>query len=130
VGQEKLERANGELIKAMGAFGGGIASSGRVCGALLGAIALVSSMYSRDSLDGKEDPRMWRLSFKLNKTFDSLTEAYGGADCREIARIDWKDKEAVKAFYHDPDSRRKLCIRLVGDVALALGELLEQDAAG
>jgi C_GCAxxG_C_C family probable redox protein len=130
VGQEKLQRSNGELVKAMGAFGGGVASSGRVCGALLGGIALFSSIYSRDSLDGKEDPRMWRLSFKLNKIFESLTEPYGSADCKDIARINWKDKKAVEAFYHNPDSRRKLCIRLVGDVAHALGELLEQDSAG
>ena len=34
---------NETLIKAMGAFGGGIAGSGSVCGILSGGVALISS---------------------------------------------------------------------------------------
>ncbi|MBU1902620.1 MAG: C-GCAxxG-C-C family protein, partial [Proteobacteria bacterium] len=76
---------NEEVIKAMGAFGGGIASTGRVCGALVGGVALVSSIYSRGNLNEKEDPKMWRLGYKLTKIFETLTQPYGGINCREIA---------------------------------------------
>jgi C_GCAxxG_C_C family probable redox protein len=126
VGQEKMNQLDETLIKAVGAFGGGVASSGRVCGCLTGAIALLSSLYGKDRPEGKDHPRMWRLSYKLTKRFEDLTREYGGVDCRDIARIDWKDREAVKTFYSDPDSRRPLCKKLVGDTACFLGEILEQ----
>lgn len=130
MGQEKLNRVNEEIIKAMGSFGGGIASTGRVCGALIGGVALISSLYSRGNLGEKEDPRMWRLSYKLSKKFEELTKPYGGVNCQDIARLNWKDPNATKEFYNNPESRRKLCVQLVGDTAFALGEILEQDAQG
>lgn len=114
------------VIKSMGAFGGGIASSGRVCGCLLGGVGFLSSLYSRGNLEEKEHPRMWRLSYKLNKKFEALTEQYGGVNCSDIARVNWSDKEQAKDFYTNPDGRRKYCIQLVGDTAQALGEILDQ----
>jgi C_GCAxxG_C_C family probable redox protein len=117
---------NEEVIKAMGAFGGGIASSGRICGALLGGVAFLSSLYSRGNLEEKEHPRMWRLSYKLTKKFEELTKPFGGINCSDIARINWSDKEQAKDFYNNPESRRQLCIQLVGDTAYTLGEILDQ----
>jgi len=114
------------LIKAMGAFGGGIASQGETCGCLTGAIAAVSRLYSRGDPSAKESPDMWRVSYRVLKRFKELTEPLGGMDCRAIARVDWRDKEAVKDFYKNPDSRRHACIQLVGDTAHALGEILAQ----
>lgn len=117
---------NEEVIKAMGAFGGGVASTGRVCGCLVGGVALISSLYSRGNLEGKEHPRMWRLSYKLTKKFEELTKPYGGVDCSQIARVNWSDKEQAKDFYNNPEGRRQYCIQLVGDTAYALGEILDQ----
>lgn len=128
MGQEKLNIVNETVIKAMGSFGGGIASSGRTCGALLGGVAFLSSLYSRGSLEEKDDPRMWLLSFQLIKQFEKLTEPFGSVNCGDIARMNWKDREAVKDFYSNPDSRRQHCIKLVGDTAYALGVILEQEA--
>jgi len=126
VGQEKLGKRDEEVIKAMGAFGGGIASTGRTCGCLIGGVALISSLFSRGNLEDKEDPNMWRASYKLSKKFEELCVPFGGTDCRQIAQVNWSDREAVKSFYGDPDSRRVLCAQLVGDTAIALGEILEK----
>lgn len=117
-------------IKAMGAFGGGIAASGNVCGILVGGIAMISSIYSRASLDEKEDPRMWSASKRFMKTFTQLAEDSGGITCHDIARVDWSDREKVRAYYKDPEGRRKECIRLVGEAAYELGRLLEQEETG
>ncbi len=115
-------------VRAVGAYGGGIASSGNVCGTLLGGIAMISDIYSRASLDEKEDPRVWALSKKFMKEFEKLTESFGGINCHDIARVDWQDRNAVKAYYSNPDSNRKACIQLVGDATYALGKLLEEEA--
>lgn len=129
MGQEKTGLVNEETIKAVGAFGGGIASSGSVCGILLGGIALISSMYSRGNLNETENPRIWALSNKFMKEFDGLATPYGGMNCRDIAQVDWHDRVAVKNYYANPLSSRKKCIKLVGDAAYLLGELLEQEAS-
>lgn len=118
---------NETVIKAMGAFGGGIASTGQLCGALLGGVALISSIYSKGSPQEKDDFRMWRSSYKLSKIFENLAEPYGGINCKDIARVDWRDKQAVKDFYNNPESRRRICAKLVGDVAYTLGEILDKD---
>jgi C_GCAxxG_C_C family probable redox protein len=126
VGQEKLNKVNEEVLKALGAFGGGIASTGRVCGALLGGVAFLSSLYSRGNLEEKEDPNMWRLSHKLAKKFEGFTKEFGSVNCSDIARVNWADKEQVKIFYNQPDSRHQYCVKVVEDTAFALGEILEE----
>ena len=113
----------------MGAYGGGIASSGSVCGILLGGVAAISSLYSRGNLDEKENPRLWSLSSKFLKKFEELAEPHGGVNCSDIAGIDWKDRDAVKDYYSNPESNRRICTRLVGEAAHILGELLEAEAA-
>ena len=128
MGQEMLGIQNETVVKAVGAFGGGIAATGGTCGILLGGVALISNLYSRGSLDEKEDPRMWTLSKKFVARFEELTRQIGGTDCRDIARVDWNDKLAVMAYYANPLGRRAICVKLVGDAAFALGELLEEEA--
>lgn len=127
MGLEKLDMNDENVIKAVGAFGGGIASSGSVCGTLLGAVAVVSSLYGRGNLDDRENPRVWATSHKLVREFDKLTEPFGGSNCRDIARLNWGDRDAVKEYYSNPDSSRKDCIQLVGDFAFVLGKLLEKE---
>jgi len=104
-----------------------VASSGNVCGILTGGVALISSLYSKGNLEEKDDSRMWRLSYKLFKHFENLTEPFGGIDCRDIAKLNWSDREATRDFYRNPESRRKLCTQLVGDFAFKLGEILDQE---
>jgi C_GCAxxG_C_C family probable redox protein len=127
VGLEKIEKYDENVIAAAGAFGGGIASSGSVCGTLLGAISAVSALHSRGSLEDKENPRMWGVSHKVIKNFDQLTEQYGGRNCSDIARINWSDRDEIKNYYSNPDSTRKDCIKLVGDLAYSLGVILEKE---
>ncbi len=127
VGQEKVGVVNEEVVKALGGFGGGIVGTGRVCGALSGGIALISSLFGRGNLESKEDPRLHSVAHKFIGEFEKLTREYGGADCRDIARMDWRNKEMVKDFYSNPESRRKICVQLVGDTAFMLGKLLEAE---
>ena len=127
MGQEKIGEIDETAVKALGAFGGGIASSGNVCGILIGGIAAISSMYSRGNLQDKENPRLWAASSKFLKKFEELTSELGGINCRDIARVDWKNKLAVKNYYVNPLSSRRICIKLVGDAAYELGRLIDRE---
>jgi C_GCAxxG_C_C family probable redox protein len=129
VGLEKIDKYDENVIASMGAFGGGIASSGSVCGVLLGAVATISSLHGRGNLQEKENPRMWGVSHKLIKQFDQLTEPYGGRNCLDIAGVNWSDRNDIKNFYTNPDSSRNDCIHLIGELAFALGTILEKEMA-
>ena len=128
MGQEKIGKIDETAVKALGAFGGGIASSGSICGVLIGGIAVISSIYSRGNLAEKENPRLWSVSSKFLQKFEELSIPFGGMNCCDIAKVDWKNREEVKDFYSNPESSRKICIKLVGDAAFALGELIEQQS--
>ena len=128
VGLEKLGVEAPEVIKALGSFGGGIGGTGNICGALVGAASVLGSLYSRSSLEEKENPRMWNATKIMLKNFQELTAEHGGINCCQIARVDWMDRDQVKDFYANPESRRQHCIKVVGETAKALGELLEQEA--
>ena len=128
VGQEKLGVDDPSVIKALGSFGGGIGGTGRMCGALVGAASVIGTLYSRSSLEEKENPRMWAATKAVMKQFEELTAEFGGIDCSQIARVDWMERDQVKEFYGSPESRRQHCIRVVGETARLLGELLEKEA--
>jgi C_GCAxxG_C_C family probable redox protein len=127
VGQEKLGMGDESVVKAVGLFGGGIACSGHTCGALLGAVAALSCLYSRGTLDGQESPVMWEVGGRMVRKFEELTAPHGGISCQAIARVNWRDTSAVSEFITSPDSRLKICVQLVGDVAEALGELIDKE---
>ncbi|MGE4560813.1 MAG: C-GCAxxG-C-C family protein [Desulfobulbus sp.] len=128
VGHEKLGTSSPEAVKALGSFGGGIGGTGHVCGALIGAASVIGTLYSRSSLEERENPRMWAATKAVMKSFEELTAEHGGIDCSQIARVDWMQRDQVKDFYGDPESRRQHCIRVVGETARMLGELLDKEA--
>lgn len=128
VGLEKLGISDPSVIKALGAFGGGIGGTGHICGTLVGAVSVIGRLYSRGSLEEQENPRMWSATKAVMQHFEALAAPHGGINCCHIARVDWMDRDQVKDFYGNPDSRRQHCINIVGATAKALGELLEKEA--
>lgn len=118
---------NESLVKAMGGLGGGVAPDSRgICGALLGGVAFISSLYGRGNPEEKEQSRLWRSRQKLTEKFEDITREYGGIYCANIARVNFADREQVKAFRENPDSRRQYCVRVVEETAAALGEILDE----
>ncbi|MDD5099912.1 MAG: C-GCAxxG-C-C family protein [Syntrophales bacterium] len=125
VGQEKLGMNDGEVIKAMGAFGGGLGGNGEVCGAIVGALAVLGLRFSRASEDEKEDPKMWSYAHEILERFQKeIVKNHGSILCGEIARVNWKDREQVRCFYKGETVLE--CVRIVGDTAVLVGELLER----
>ena len=109
----------------MGAFGGGLGGNGEVCGAVVGALAVMGLRFSRASEDEKEDPKMWFYAHEVLERFrKEIAKDYGSILCREIARINWKDREQTRNFYKSEKALE--CGRIVGDTAALAGELLER----
>jgi hypothetical protein len=83
--------------------------------------------FSRAREDEKEDPRMWSYAHEVLERFQKeIAKNHGSILCREIARVDWKDREQVKAFYKGEKALE--CGRIVGETAQMVGELMERAA--
>jgi C_GCAxxG_C_C family probable redox protein len=109
----------------MGAFGGGLGGNGEVCGAVVGALAVLGLRFGRGTEQEKEDPKMSPYSKEILQRFREIVKNHGGILCRDIAGVDWKDREQAKAFYKS--EKIVECRRIVGDTAYMVGELLERE---
>ena len=109
----------------MGAFGGGLGGNGEACGALVGGLGALGLRFSRGREEEAEDPRLWGYTYELVKRFkEEIATCHGSILCRDIAQVDWKNRDQVKGFYK---SEKVLeCARIVGETARLIGELLER----
>jgi C_GCAxxG_C_C family probable redox protein len=124
-----LGRKDDEVVRALGAFGGGLGGNGEVCGALVGALGVLGLRFSRAREEEKEDPRMWAHCREVQERFrKEIVPNHEGIRCREIARVDWQDRDQVRAFYRGEKVLE--CGRIVGDTARLLYELLERASGG
>jgi C_GCAxxG_C_C family probable redox protein len=109
----------------MGAFGGGLGGNGEVCGAVVGALGVLGLRFGRGREEEKEDPKMSPYSKEVVQGFQEIVKNHGGIHCRDIAGVDWKDREQAKAFYKG--EKLLECRRIVGDTAYMVGEVLERE---
>jgi C_GCAxxG_C_C family probable redox protein len=114
------------MIKAMDAFGGGLGAHGEVCGAIIGGLAVIGSIFGRSKPESEKDERMRQYSDIFMKRFkDEVGD--GKILCREIAQVDWRDQGQVKLFLES--GKRNECRILTGKTAKIIGEILEQSLA-
>jgi C_GCAxxG_C_C family probable redox protein len=123
VGQEKLGIQDENLIKAMDSFGGGLAAHGEVCGAVIGGLAVIGLNFGRPKSGNDPDRRIWKhSSIFINRFKEEVTG--GKLLCREIAGVNWRDKDQTTDYYKGEKFRS--CQQLSGKTARIVGELLEQ----
>ena len=113
------------LVRAMGPLGGGIGATGATCGALTGGVAVLGRAFGKRAPEDAEDPRMWKASHEYARRFEAEVAApFGSVNCRDIAGVDWRDREATRAFYEGEKGRQ--CAAHTGKAARILGEILEK----
>lgn len=111
----------------MGAFGGGLGANGQVCGAVIGALAVLGLRFSRAEDDENEDLRLWSFTRELLWRFED--EIVGGSIlCRDIAKVDWTNMKQVKDFYKS-DALIE-CQRITGETARLVGEIVDRSEEG
>jgi C_GCAxxG_C_C family probable redox protein len=113
----------------MGAFGGGLGGSGEVCGAVIGALAVMGLRFSRAREDEREDPKMWGFTREIVRRFrEEIVKEHKGILCRDIAGVDWTNPDEARAFYKGDKVNE--CRRLVGETAVLVGEIIERIQEG
>jgi len=110
----------------MAPFGGGMGGSGQVCGTLAGALAVIGFTLGKTEAQGRDHKLMWKISNQMVMKFTEITRQYGGSNCIDIARVNWKDRKSVQLFYSDPDSNRKNCVRVIRETSDYLHTLITE----
>ena len=111
----------------MAPFGGGMGSSGQVCGTLSGALAVIGYTLGKTEPKGRDHKLMWKVSYQMVKQFGKICQPYGGTNCANITRLNWKDHEAVKEFYKNPDSTRQNCVQVIKETSEFLHDLISKN---
>ncbi len=110
----------------MAPFGGGMGSSGQICGTLSGALAVIGYTLGKTEAKGKDHKLMWKFSYKMVTQFTEICQPYGGTNCTNIAQLNWKDHTAVVNFYKNPQSTRKNCVHVIRETSNFLYDLITE----
>jgi len=82
-------------VRVAAGFGGGIARTGRLCGALAGAIMAIGLRHgSADGTDGAAKMRVYELSNKAMKAFAARC---GSVECRDLLGVDLSTSDGQAA---------------------------------
>ncbi len=118
-------------MAALAPFGGGLGSSGRLCGILPGALAVIGFTLGKTGPERRDHRAMWKLSHGMVRRFEEICREFGGTDCADIAGVNWKDRKAVRNFYRGgPGSSRSNCVRVIRAAVLALHDLVAEYLSG
>jgi C_GCAxxG_C_C family probable redox protein len=110
-------------LRVAGAFGGGMASMGRTCGAVTGALMVIGLQHGKTEAD--DDEAKERCS-RLAREFVALFEARNGSTtCKELLGRDISVPEE-KARAKEEGLFDTLCPRLVRDAAEIVESIIEQ----
>lgn len=101
-------------------FGGGVAGSQGICGALTGGMMAIGLMLGRE-MGGDKAP-----SYEMGKQLLAWAgEKCGSCMCREISGVDMSAPEQMVAFRAENGGHATICEPLVGDVCRWLVERME-----
>jgi C_GCAxxG_C_C family probable redox protein len=123
VAQEKLGKQNDDLVRAMDAFGGGLAAHGEVCGLVAGGLAAIGLLFGRAEGNREADMNMWMYSREFLKRFQKGI-AGGSLLCRDIVAVDWTDMNQVTEYRMG--EKHLKCKALTGETARLIGDLMER----
>ncbi|MCL2480543.1 MAG: C-GCAxxG-C-C family protein [Spirochaetaceae bacterium] len=108
--------------KIAGAFGGGMAHNGEVCGAVTGAFMLIGLKYGK-CIEGDDDSKA--KTYKLASDYiEKFKKEFGSINCTDLLKYDLRiEKEAEKA--RELGLFKTLCPILVKRSVELVEEILE-----
>lgn len=110
-------------LRLSGAFGGGVACSGGMCGAISGAMMLIGMKHSRTSpMDDTSKARCYEVAAEFLHRFK---ESHGGCvNCRDLLRGNRFDPEEYNVM--EQDGRLAWCDDFIRYAAEAAYQLLTE----
>jgi C_GCAxxG_C_C family probable redox protein len=106
-------------------FAAGMARTGEVCGAVVGALMCIGIKHGRDDLTQSDDEAL-RLSRWFLRAFQ---EEMGNLRCRELTGFDLTTPEGLEAISAS-DVPVRVCLRAVGFTYETVLGILQEPAQG
>jgi len=106
-------------------FAGGMARTGEVCGAVVGALMCIGIKHGRDEV-GQPDDKAQGLSGEFLRRF---RDEMGSIQCRELTGIDLSTPEGLQSF-RSSDVPVKVCLPAAGLAYRLVLELLQEPSQG
>jgi C_GCAxxG_C_C family probable redox protein len=115
LGLEQQGKSNPDVVRTMTGLAGGLGFTGKVCGALTGAVCLLGLYAGRGELEERENHILNTMIEELVVWFEErFGQEYGGIDCHQILQ-------------DDPWNRLTRCPALVTETYVKAKELLEEN---
>ncbi|MGC9325861.1 MAG: C-GCAxxG-C-C family protein [Desulfomonilia bacterium] len=109
-----FEEENETLFKAASPFAAGMSLTGNNCGALIGGLMILGTVYGRQSVkDGM--PGILAGIRPMRKLVRYFTTTYPSIDCRDITGTDLADPEKSEAFFSKGGLEK--CAGIIADVS-------------
>jgi C_GCAxxG_C_C family probable redox protein len=106
-------------------FAAGMARTGEVCGAVVGALMCIGIKHGRDDLTQSDDEAL-RLGRRFLRAFQ---EEMGNLRCRDLTGFDLTTPEGLEAISAS-DVPVRVCLRAVGFTYETVLGLLQEPAQG
>lgn len=103
-----------DMMRLVTPLGGGIGRAGCTCGALSGGVIIIGAAKGRTSPDGPRGDS-YDLAGEFHKRFKS---EFGSTCCRALNKLDAGDP-----------ARGKLCLKIIGNSAGLLMQILQEKGA-
>jgi C_GCAxxG_C_C family probable redox protein len=115
LGLDQQGKTNPDLVRAVAGLAGGLGFTGKVCGALSGAVCLLGLYAGRGEVEERENHVLNAMIDELVVWFEEkFGKEYGGIDCSIILQ-------------DDPWNRLTRCPNLVTETYVKAKELLEEN---
>ncbi len=110
-------------LRVAGAFGGGMARMGEVCGAVTGALMVIGLKYGKVKAEDEEaKEKTYRLTQEFARKFRAK---HGALRCPDLIGCDLATPEGAAAF-KEKNLIETVCVGLVRDGAAMLEEVLRE----
>ncbi|MFX0091363.1 MAG: C-GCAxxG-C-C family protein [Candidatus Hodarchaeota archaeon] len=106
-------------LKIAEAFGGGIARTGHVCGALTGATMVLGLKYGGNKGEGQE-----KVNKVVREFLNEFKSIYGSIICNELVGFDVATITPEKIEQVQKEGGFNKCIKIVEDVAILVEKRL------
>lgn len=120
---DRIDLDEGQALRLAQPFGGGIIGLGDWCGAVIGAMLVLGSIYGRDRADDLAAKE--RTYAEVRKFIDSFNAAHGSLKCRGLLGCDICTPEGRKEI-EDRKLHQTICLELVRSAADILDGLLPE----
>ncbi|MEM4406285.1 MAG: C-GCAxxG-C-C family protein [Candidatus Methanomethylicaceae archaeon] len=110
-----------ELFMAASPFVGGIALTGRTCGALIGGLMVAGLVFGRQKVEEGQEGILRGIK-PMRKIVKFFVDRYGSVNCNDLTSVDLANPEQARDYFASGGVER--CASVMAETAMFVGEII------